>query len=674
MTLINPGPAVSSTVNQAPGLSASWTDKTGTALSKPDGTSYSLLSVNPVVGNIYASDNTTLINSALSTYDIVSITAPGIYSINSTLIGKQGGNQAIYLGQGVTIKLANNANKALFKNWSWANGTEISVTSLTANDWVGNASPPANGTRLSVTAVTATAHGLAVGDYVSVYWAGSQGFGGVFRVETVANSTTFTYFPRVKPLVQTAPGGAVSNTVTQAKKCRKADQNIFFYGPGTFDQNAANNTSLASTGIEGFAIQIAHVENFQSTETGHTGAGNRDFGYWQCNNFKLIRTRGLSTVCHAQGTGGVSNVQILQPYGRGLTDDFVAVMLKEDAAFGAYQVNEGDVVGYRVEKMDCQTTETGPTPPIAVYGFSDKYQFSGIEIDGIEGYTARQSIKFTSVPVSGSTLLAQVVDCRIKNVNQEALIGMVSTDNFEFQYLKVSGAYTTTPSSNWMVFQAGAASGNIHVLDLSELTFKEPNNTTGFTVAISIQCACDVIKIGGRWLSAFSTGTNYLLGFGAGGSFNTLLYENLSGYGGLIGYFPATVTGGTIRLHNVFNINGGNLLDFDGATGVTVDTGTVVLSATGNYLRLRTNAAVTALGNTPTLGIATYYTATAGSTLTPKSLNVTVDPLATTINKVVGGMCNSSRATTSGGPSICEQGTTWYTLATGASGANTATV
>jgi hypothetical protein len=38
MASVNSGPSTSSTVNQAPGLSATWSDKTGAYLVKPDGT------------------------------------------------------------------------------------------------------------------------------------------------------------------------------------------------------------------------------------------------------------------------------------------------------------------------------------------------------------------------------------------------------------------------------------------------------------------------------------------------------------------------------------------------------------------------------------------------------------------------------------------------------------
>jgi hypothetical protein len=147
MTLINPGPAVSSSVNQAPGLSATWSDKNGTALVKPDST---LATINPVSTAIGASaglviavvgDSLSAGSNALQTPVIGNFSASG--SIGSIVTGSilyvTAGNQIFIRGidqpewNGVKTVLTNDGTTITFTNSTPLSKSPTATASATSS-------------------------------------------------------------------------------------------------------------------------------------------------------------------------------------------------------------------------------------------------------------------------------------------------------------------------------------------------------------------------------------------------------------------------------------------------------------------------------------------------------------------------------------------------------------
>lgn len=165
-----------------------------------------------------ASVNAIGLQAALNRGGLVKVTHPGTYIAGDTLIIPSNGG--LYLGPGVTLKLADGVNKLLIGTASYASrATTYAVTSITSS---GN-----------VATVTRTAHGRAVGDYVSLSGSTTSGYNGTFRIITVPTANTYTVILEMVPGNATAAGTIVERTATH---------DIWIGGEGFFDGNRDNRT------------------------------------------------------------------------------------------------------------------------------------------------------------------------------------------------------------------------------------------------------------------------------------------------------------------------------------------------------------------------------------------------------------------------------------------------
>ena len=177
MPTINPGPATSSFANVTAQMG-------GGNVGSMSANSCEFQGASP---NAPASVNLAAINSALSLGGFVTLTIPGTYYINGTLLIPS--NTRLVLGAGVIIRRLQGTNATMLRNVN-ANSFPFSITTLTA---VANNITGSNGIGYLGNAVCSGPHGLSVGNFVFIGGAVPNDYNGVWKVVAVPNATTFQY-------------------------------------------------------------------------------------------------------------------------------------------------------------------------------------------------------------------------------------------------------------------------------------------------------------------------------------------------------------------------------------------------------------------------------------------------------------------------------------------------
>lgn len=179
-----------------------------------------------------AATNTAAIQAALNVGGLVTLTNPGTYAVNNTLVIAS--NTQLRVGPGVTIQEAASINKPILVNSGY--NTLGTTTGVTITD--------SGGTSIFAS-LAWTAHGLNVGDYFLLSGSNQSGYNGVYLVNTVTDANDISF-----DLVR-LPGASPTGSA-KAKKC---DINISIEG-GTWDYN--NN---AGTGANGWAMIVGCIAN-----------------------------------------------------------------------------------------------------------------------------------------------------------------------------------------------------------------------------------------------------------------------------------------------------------------------------------------------------------------------------------------------------------------------------
>ncbi|KAF3997543.1 hypothetical protein [Glaciimonas immobilis] len=131
--------------------------------------------------NATASVNLASIQAALSRTGVVTLTTPGTYYINGTLLAPS--DTDFRLGAGVVIRRTQGVNASMLRNTN-ANSAPFNITSLTSSI------DGSNGYLASVT--TGTPHNMAVGSYTFVAGAQPNDYNGIWKVLSVADSMHMT--------------------------------------------------------------------------------------------------------------------------------------------------------------------------------------------------------------------------------------------------------------------------------------------------------------------------------------------------------------------------------------------------------------------------------------------------------------------------------------------------
>lgn len=276
-----------------------------------------------VMGNIYAAtDNTALIQSALTDGGNVSLIGDGVCWVNDTLTIYS--DTTLTLSAGLTIKQTDGLQKRLLQNAAYT-ASSASVTSFTASGYTGT--------------VTRTAHGRSVGDWVALEGSTTTGYNGCYRVETVPTADTYTVTLPIAPTTTTAAGTIVEYT---------ADKNIRIQG-GQWDANGANKSAAGN--LLDIGMLLARVGNL------HIDAAVRDPRKycWLLANVanvsggNLLVENAYSDGVHFMGPVIGANLAGIRGYTH---DDLIAVTLGD---YSQYQVTTGDACGIRVGQVAGRT-------------------------------------------------------------------------------------------------------------------------------------------------------------------------------------------------------------------------------------------------------------------------------------------------------------------------------
>lgn len=337
-----------------------------------------------------AATNTTAIQTALDITGLVTLTKPGIYLVNPSLIIRS--NTTLLRAPGVQFKqaplagaagniLTNAAYTAAAANvtMSWTSGK------LTASlGWAG--------------------HGKVVGDWVSVFSVTPSEFIGVFRVKSITDANNFIVqlwrYPSTTP---TAVGGSV-----QAKS---ADVNFKVIG-GEFDYDYVNNDpSGTNAEIRRHAVIFGHCHNIEADIVGKNA---RKF-ILCLGAIDDFRTRVQAYETNSDGTKVYGPARGGYCYTNGATgDDSSSVQTKETAAFAAYAWTYGDCLSVTME-AGCDPNNGGS--PVSVYVSQNEYMDNIIvrTKSGIVTDTDTYAVRIMGDPAVGTSAGGNIGTIKIED-------------------------------------------------------------------------------------------------------------------------------------------------------------------------------------------------------------------------------------------------------------------
>ena len=273
-----------------------------------------------------ATANVAALQAALTAGGIVNVIGPGICWINETLVIYS--DTDLCLQAGLTIKLVGSTQKRLLQNAAYT-ASSVSIASMTASGYVGT--------------VTRTAHGRAVGDWVSIEGSTTTGYNGTYRVETVPTANTYTVTLPIAPATTTAAGTLVEYT---------ADHDITIRG-GTWDGNGENRTAagnLQDMGLLLARVGKLHIDSSVKSPRKYcwllANCANVSGGVLYCENR-------YSDGLHIMGPIIGLDVAGVTGYTH---DDLFACTLGD---YAAYQVTTGDMYGIHVGQIAGRTDLAG---------------------------------------------------------------------------------------------------------------------------------------------------------------------------------------------------------------------------------------------------------------------------------------------------------------------------
>jgi len=303
-----------------------------------------------------ASENAAAIQHALLKAGNIQISRSGTYSIDQTL--RIYSNTRFVLGPDVKIKLVGGALKPLIANSAYS----MPVTDIGLS-WSGSTSQ-VTGSWVS--------HGLRVGDYVWISNVSPSVYIGVFPVESVPDSNTFTFNTiRTPNSVPVAVSGSIHAV--------KADVNIQLEG-GTWDADRNNNSG---SGMNSMAIVLGGIAGLTTRNLTIVNAAKYCINAGALNGFHLEKTFVPTT--------GSDGIKVAGPAFNGSVDglngvfgdDVFSYDTKASVTYIDNAFTYGDIINCKARNIH----GVGPVNLAVIYCSPNEF-VDNVEFDGLSGSVA----------------------------------------------------------------------------------------------------------------------------------------------------------------------------------------------------------------------------------------------------------------------------------------------
>lgn len=453
-----------------------------------------------------AAQNATALAAACANGGLVTLTTPGEY-LSNLFTGPSGTPLSIYLGEGVELKLGNNANSPLFNTAAYSTymlgaGATVTITSA------GN-----------VATVAWTAHGKSVGDFIWNLGADQPDYNGVWRVDTVPDADHLTF---------KFNAGSATTPATGTIKAGLADQ-VTIWGEGTINGNSANQSFVGDSPNKNLInmMNVAHsqfklkrVKN--QSRYGVFIANSLNSGGSDVDFFSTALGQDGFHVCGPQrGQCKIENIT-------GSTgDDLISLMT-------------GDIVGWGVPSGDTEniivndvTLDSGLTTIVKIDGAPiSGTRHKNIQLNGVHGNAPAQGV-LAMVYTTGALLTYTIDKLAISNVNCRPKSGypLIAMNSITVDHATVDGVQANfTNMGVASVFRSFGSTVNL--LNVNDV--KVSGQATGSTAVVDMD----------------STSTY--------GDVNITNTESTGDTSGNIFRADGPVT--SLRLNNVHKSGGGNIV------------------------------------------------------------------------------------------------------------------
>lgn len=592
-----------------------------------------------------ARTNTRAIQEALDGGGLVTLTAPGEYLINSTLV--IGDDTHFLLGPQSIIKLAGDTNTAMLMcDSDFLNGTTVMVA------WTAGA----------VATVTWTAHGLLETDYVWLRGATQPEYNNVFRVGRVLTADTF------EVVLNRTPSTTATGTISGVRCTRN-----FSVSGGVWDGNRANNGTNTAGYTYNILFSIYAAANFAIRDTvfknfrrGITTGAVADYLVERCTY-----VGDEDYACEGHKSYGPINGGTLRNLVIRSTDDGMSIQPKEAPEFSWTGIPFGDIYNLTVDTVNVQSMTSAAGGALLVYA-SDNEVVEGLTVKNANLYCAKGSGLILKYGDTFST--GKINSARFENINaktntpstQYALSVSCNVDNLMLvNFVPVPGNYTNT-------IMRTQSTATIKSLVFDGMRLENTGLPSSAGNLFTISGVVDSLVLRNCVIRASQTNATFMALTAAVNSIvlDTCDIQNVSR---ILNVNTGTLLNYTVRdcyIANVASVIEPRSTATPTRVGLynnifsTVTVG-VVRPSTGTGVVCKIYGA----GNT--FSSATPVTVFGPATFEVYTFDIAVDPITVTgLATTAGQFLTSTQAAAEGGPTVRVAGG-WYALGTGASGVNT---
>lgn len=350
--------------------------------------------------------NTRNLQAVLDQSGDLRIVTPGVYEFDVSA-GPMTfpSNTQLYIGAGVTLRVANGSPSALFTN-ATARGAPVTMSG--ANVTYANAPDGANYVGVVTNMTAAQAAQFPVNSWISVVTLGhglagavgtsaaGRGYRGVWKVvqQTINGATSSIRYE----IDLYYPG---SNNPTAPVLIYQANENVGIWGPGTIDGNGANSLATFNTGDpRGTVVWWRHAVNVVMQDLNWRRGRTWTLGSNYVRNYyprrmtcELNRDAPFATVDFIHLSGYHRTVRVQDNSG-GSGDNFIGMTIDvTDVASGAANPYDfpfqqpGDMYDIKIEGNtgnSISAESPGTFGIVAMYGPA-AYRYFDVEITGLRG-------------------------------------------------------------------------------------------------------------------------------------------------------------------------------------------------------------------------------------------------------------------------------------------------